>query len=143
VTMLIWLVVLLMSAGTLAFVLSPLFRFGKGSARPTTALLAAHHRVTALSKTEGVDDLSELELRRENLYTRLRDMRYDLETGKLAKTDYVIDRQQLIHQAAAILARMDALRSSERLGTTDAEIEQAIMGLRRIGSYGAEEKLAE
>ena len=65
---------------------------------------------------------------RTTLYTAIRDLDFEHETGKLAAQDHALQRAVLVEQGVAILKKLDA---AEAALPADHSLEAAISALRR------------
>ena len=65
-------------------------------------------------------DLQQLDLQREQSYSALLDLDEDYEVGKISNKDYQMLRQELLHETAGILNRIDT--PSEK--SLDDEIQE-------------------
>lgn len=93
--------------------------------------------------------MEDLLARREAIYTTIRELDFDFETGKLTEEDYRAQREAWVEQGVLVLKELDALRESgayvpvsepgvsvPRVGVSggadlDAQIEAAIAARRR------------
>jgi len=67
-------------------------------------------------------------LQKDTLYTAIRDLAFDFQTGKMDQQDYVELRQQLEGEAVQVLRLLDA---SDPGAALDAALEQHIARLRQ------------
>lgn len=109
----------LLILGAFVFVLGPLFSQKNG-------------RWWRLEAGQAALTLDELVTRRDALYTALKDVEFDQETGKLANEDYQIVRARYMAEAARVLQQLDRL-TPEAEAALDAEIESAVAQLRSNG----------
>ena len=77
---------------------------------------------------EDVDDAERLVLQKEMLYSAIRDLDFDFQTGKVDQKDYAELRQQLEKEAVQLLRQLDA---ADPLVALDYEIEHQVLALRR------------
>jgi hypothetical protein len=105
-------VILLMAVGVVVFVGEPLVR----RARQPGYVPSGDH------------ELEQLGLQKETLYTAIRDLDFDFQTGKVDQKDYTELRQQLEGEAVHILRRIDA---ADPLAGLDQDLERQIIALRR------------
>ena len=77
---------------------------------------------------EGDNETERLLLQKEMLYGAIRDLDFDLQTGKVDQKDYAELRQQLEREAVQILRQLDA---ADPLVALDHEIEHQVLALRR------------
>lgn len=80
-------------------------------------------------------ELESLRLYKETLYTAIRDLDFDFQTGKVERRDYEPLRRQLESEALHVLRQLDALDPLARL---EQELEQRIAQLRRQRPAGEE-----
>lgn len=105
-------VILFVAVGLAVFVVSPLFRQQSGT----------------VSRSPEEDELEQLTLHKETLYTAIRDLDFDFQTDKVDDRDYRELRHHLETEAIELLRRMDAV---DPLGRLDDEIEREILAIRR------------
>jgi hypothetical protein len=106
------LVILLMAAGAVIFIGEPLVR-----------------RQPLLGPVRDMDyELERLSLHKETLYTAIRDLDFDFQTGKVDHKDYAILRQHLEAEALQVLRQIDTV---DPLATLDNELERQILALRQ------------
>lgn len=67
--------------------------------------------------------VQQLAQEREAVLQALRDLEFDYQTGKIAQSDYLVQREALLQRGAQLLRRLEAER--------DAAIEAAIRDVRR------------
>jgi hypothetical protein len=77
-------------------------------------------------------------LQKDTLYTAIRDLVFDFQTGKVDQQDYVEVRQQLEREAVQVLRLLD---TSDRGTALEAALEQHIARLRQRPREGAPESL--
>lgn len=118
---------LLLVGGALAFVLWPL----QGPcARGLSEVSMGGRRADAWEgDAESLLTRAALLVRREALYTALRDAEFDHAMGKLATEDYQALHRQLTLEAAQVLRQLDHLTPNPE-AVYDQEIEQAVLRLR-------------
>jgi hypothetical protein len=76
-------------------------------------------------------------LQKDTLYTAIRDLEFDFQTGKVDQKDYVELRQQLEREAIHVLRLLDALDPCTAL---DAALEQHALLRQRPTAIAREEK---
>ncbi len=85
------------------------------------------------------DDRTEvLLLQKETVYTALRDLEFDFQTGKVDMQDYTALRQQLEGDALGVLRQIDSL---DPLAQLDQEIEQYVTAIRSTRRAVGEQSL--
>lgn len=106
-------------------------------------LSAGREKAAAASKLNG--ELERLQMERETVYSTIRDLDFDFETGKLTEEDYHQQREQWVDRGVDVLKALDTLqqatgdvvfeRADEPEGSDnddlDAQIEAAIAARRR------------
>lgn len=133
-------VIVLMIAGTLWWVLKP--------------ILGAQTDIEAAERADSLT-LSELEMKRDAIYSAIKDLELDFESGKIAEQDFQQGRLKFLQQVAAIIkqietlsgdfesrleAQVDALLASDNTVTEDlrhtarAEIEAQMAVLDTVTS---------
>ena len=88
-------VILFVAVGLAVFVVSPLFRQQSGT----------------VSRSPEEDELEQLTLHKETLYTAIRDLDFDFQTDKVDDRDYRELRHHLETEAIELLRRMDEVGS--------------------------------
>ena len=73
-------------------------------------------------------------LQKDTLYTAIRDVAFDFQTGKVDQQDYVALRQQLESEAVQVLRLLD---TSDAGAALEAALEQHIARLRQRPTEGA------
>jgi hypothetical protein len=106
------LVILLMAVGLVVFLSEPLVRRPSG------------HGMSD-DETREVERLS---LQKETLYTAIRDLDFDFQTGKVDDQDYAELRHRLEGEALQILQQIDSV---DPLATLDRDLESQILMLRQ------------
>jgi hypothetical protein len=106
------LVILLMAAGTVIFIGEPLVR-----RRPLPGLVR-----------DTDHELERLSLHKETLYTAIRDLDFDFQTGKVDHKDYTLLRQHLETEALQVLRQID---NADPLAGLDRELERQILAIRQ------------
>ncbi len=88
------------------------------------------------SPAVGVIDAQTLDARRESLYTQIKELDLDHETGKVNQEDYVRLRADLVAQAAAVLKQIDNMTPSPAPATpaTQDDLEALIAARRKARS---------
>lgn len=66
---------------------------------------------------EQEDIVQQLEFKKEETYSTIRDLEFDLKMGKLSEEDFQILKQQYMEEAVGYLKELDQLKSSEPIGT--------------------------
>ena len=109
-------IIFLMAVGTVVFVGEPLVRrvFYPASASE--------------SAPESEQALERLSLQKETLYTAIRDLEFDFQTGKVDRKDYTELRQRFEEEAIQLLRQIDAV---DPLIELDNELEHQIHALRQ------------
>lgn len=74
-------------------------------------------------------DSETLLLQKETLYTAIRDLEFDFQTGKVDAKDYTELRQQLEGEAIQLLRQIDHI---DPLASLERDIEQHVLALRRV-----------
>jgi len=69
--------------------------------------------------------------RRDAIYALIRELDADHQTGKINDEDYQALRQRYVTEGVAVLKQMDAMPSQDGRGALEAEIEAAVLALRR------------
>ena len=105
-------VILLMAVGTVVFVGEPLLR------------RAAHPPFAG----ENDQETERLSLQKETLYTAIRDLDFDFQTGKVDQRDYAELRQYLEGEALQLIRQLDAV---DPIAEIDKELERQIYVLRQ------------
>lgn len=105
-------VILLIAVGTVVFVGEPLVR------------QVSHSPLTGDSGPE----MERLSLQKETLYTAIRDLDFDFQTGKVDQKDYAELRQHLEGEALQLLRQLGAV---DPLAELDTELERQIYVLRQ------------
>ena len=116
-TIIPFVLIALLIVGTLAYVFRPLFEARDLDSRSRPGMDAAGLSV------------DELNIRRDAIYSALKDAEFDRETGKLAEEDYQMVRARYMAEAAQVLRQLDSL-APEAEAALDAEIERAVAELR-------------
>ncbi len=81
--------------------------------------------------TDDENPLKELYEQREAIYTAIRELDFDYQTGKIAEEDYKPLRDQYVAQGVEILKRIDELTGGDGRAALEAEIERQVAALRR------------
>jgi hypothetical protein len=76
-------------------------------------------------------ELERLALQKETLYTAIRDLDFDYQTGKVDQGDYAELRQHLEGEALQVLRRLDEV---DPLAGLDDELERQILAVRQSRS---------
>lgn len=105
-------VILLMAIGFVVFV-------GEPFVRRTAAYWLTH---------DEQPEVEILSLQKETLYTAIRDLDFDFQTGKMDKTDYTELRGRLEGEALQVLRSLDDV---DPLAALDKDLERQILDLRR------------
>lgn len=105
-------VMILVAAGLVIFIGEPLVR----------------QQAAALPDSAQVQDVEQLSLHKETLYTAIRDLDFDYQTGKVDQQDYINLRQQLEDEAIQALRALDDV---DPLAVLDDALERQIVALRR------------
>ena len=89
--------------------------------------------------TGGAVDAQTLEARRESLYTQIKELDLDHETGKVNQEDYARLRADLVAQAAAVLKQIDNMTQSPAPAAPSAQddLEVLIAARRKTRSTPA------
>ena len=106
------LIVMFVAVGLAFFVASPLMR----------------QRLDDSNEGEPTRELEQLVLHKETVYTAIRDLDFDFQTGKVDDDDYRALRCQLEDEAVDVLRRIDVV---DPLATLDDEIECQILAIRQ------------
>ena len=109
-------VIFLVAVGTVIFVGEPLVR------------RAFHPAFADESEPESEQALERLSLQKETLYTAIRDLDFDFQTGKMDQKDYTELRQHFEGEAIQLLRQIDAV---DPLIELDNELERQIHALRQ------------
>ena len=80
------------------------------------------------SEGEARRELEQLLLHKETVYTAIRDLDFDFQTGKVDDEDYKALRRHLEDEAVDILRRIDTV---DPLAILDDEIERQILAIRQ------------
>src|SRR5215510_6984657 len=108
------------------------------SAAGFVGALFMHRQRPCREEDASVSSSAGLLLQKDTLYTAIRDLEFDLQTGKVDQKDYAELRQQLEREAVHVLRLLDALDPCTAL---DAALEQQIALLRqRPTAIAREEK---
>ena len=84
------------------------------------------------AQTGGAVDAQTLEARRESLYTQIKELDLDHETGKVNQEDYARVRADLVAQAAAVLKQIDTMTPSPAPAAPSAQDDvEALIAARR------------
>ena len=78
-------------------------------------------------ESETTLELEQLSLQKETIYTAIRDLDFDFQTGKVDTNDYGELRRHLEEEAVQLLRRIDEV---DPLAGLDDEIERQILALR-------------
>ncbi|MDH5478411.1 MAG: zinc ribbon domain-containing protein [Nitrospinota bacterium] len=70
------------------------------------------------------NDLSDLLYRKEALYTALKDLEFDMRTGKIDQEDYDVMKKSLEAEAIGILGMIDATAKGENPGSDEKKSEK-------------------
>ncbi len=89
-----------------------------------------------------VNPLKELYEQREAIYTAIRELDFDYQTGKIAEEDYRPLRDRYVAQGVEVLKRIDALTGGDGRAALEAEIERQVAALRRQRGRPAGEPIA-
>ena len=81
----------------------------------------------AVADAQG-DVIERLTLQKETLYTAIRDLDFDLQTGKVDADDHAVLRRQMEEEAADILRQLDL---ADPLADLDLVAEQQILAYRQ------------
>lgn len=111
-------VIVVMAVGLVVWVGEPLVR--RGRMRETKA------------DAQG-DTIERLNLQKETLYTAIRDLDFDYQTGKVAPEDHAVLRRQMETEAADILRQLDL---ADPLADLDLVAEQQILAYRQKEDAG-------
>lgn len=106
-------VIVVMAIGLVVWVAEPLVR--RGRLRETTA------------DAQG-DVIERLTLQKETLYTAIRDLDFDHQTGKVDAEDHAVLRRQMEAEAADVLRQLDL---ADPLADLDLVAEQHILAYRQ------------
>lgn len=118
-----WLIVLFVAIGLAFFVGSPFVR----------------QRLDDSREGEATRELEQLMLHKETVYTAIRDLDFDFQTGKVDDDDYRAVRRQLEDEAVDVLRRIDVV---DPLAVLDDEIERQILVIRQQQNANLDPKLA-
>jgi hypothetical protein len=92
------------------------------------------------SREDGTTrELEQLVLHKETVYTAIRDLDFDFQTGKVDDDDYSALRRHLEDEAVDILRRIDVV---DPLATLDDEIERQILVIRQQQNANLDPTLA-
>jgi hypothetical protein len=69
--------------------------------------------------------------RRDAIYALIRELDADHQTGKINDEDYQALRQRYVTEGVAVLKQLDAIPSRDGRSALEAEIEAAVLALRR------------
>lgn len=117
------LIVLFVAIGLAFFVGSPLLR----------------QRLDDRREGEATRELEQLVLHKETVYTAIRDLDFDFQTGKVDDADYRALRRQLEDEAVDVLRHIDVV---DPLATLDDEIERQILVIRQQQNANLDARLA-
>ena len=106
---------LLMTTGIVIYIAEPLVRRSLGES-------------LRLPRNQAAEQLT---LQKDTLYTAIRDLDFDYQTGKVDERDYTDLRQRLEGEAIETLQALDAV---DPLAALDHDLEQQISRLRRSAS---------
>jgi hypothetical protein len=109
-------IIFLMAIGTVVFVGEPLVR------------RAFHPAFAGESAPEREQALERLSFQKETLYTAIRDLDFDFQTGKVDQKDYTELRQHFEGEAIQLLRQIDAV---DPLIELDKELERQIHALHQ------------
>lgn len=107
------LVIVVMAVGLVVWIAEPLVR--RGRLRET------------VSDAQG-DVIERLTLQKETLYTAIRDLDFDYQTGKVDAADHAVLRRQMEAEAADVLRQLDL---ADPLADLDLIAEQQILAYRQ------------
>ncbi len=127
----------LLVAGTLTFVLLPLWRPSHLPAGP----LRWSSRTNTSCEVSHLSERLELIARRDALYAAIKEAEFDHDMGKLDEADYQTLRSRATHEAAQVLRRLDRLEP-EAEAAFDHEIEQAVARVRTSAANSAGPRLS-
>lgn len=116
--------VFLLVALSLWFIMRPLFRAAGETVR----------------EGEDAPNRAGLLLRRDALYSQLRDVEFDYETGKLSGEDHALAREKLMLEAADVLRALDAVGGGECEDEDAVEREVRRAGAGEIGAKSLRER---
>ena len=102
--------------GVAAYVARPLFE------RPTNG---------RREQADTASTRAQLITRRDAIYALIRELDADHQTGKINDEDYQALRQRYVTEGVAVLRQLDAVPSHDGRGALEAEIEAAVLALRR------------
>ena len=106
-------VIVIMAVGLVAWVGEPLVR---------------GRRVRDAAEDTRSDSIERLRLQKETIYTAIRDLDFDHQTGKVEAEDHAVLRRQMEEEAAAVLRDLDLADPSADI---DFAAEQHILAYRR------------
>ena len=106
-------VIIIMALGLVVWVGEPLVRRG---------------RLREAAVDAQGDVIERLTLQKETLYTAIRDLDFDLQTGKVDADDHAVLRRQMEEEAADILRQLDL---ADPLADLDLVAEQQILAYRQ------------
>jgi hypothetical protein len=89
------------------------------------------HVAPPRSTDEVGQDLEQLSVQKEMLYTAIHDLDFDFQTGKVDHEDYAALRQRLEAQAIEILRQIDHI---DPLAELDSDLERQILAFRQPSS---------
>jgi len=90
--------------------------------------LVRRRRVPDAAEDARRDAIERLVLQRETLYTAIRDLDFDHQTGKVDGEDHAVLRRQMEEEAAAVLRDLDLADPSSDI---DFAVEQHILAYRQ------------
>lgn len=100
------------------------------------APLIRRNRVEISSASEIENRLRELNLKKEGVYTTIKELEFDLSMGKLSKEDFETLRGQYTHDALGYMEKIDRIRAGREEEGSDSEkrlldqVEREISSLR-------------
>lgn len=106
-------------------------------------------RATARQGTEGLENnppdpvierLKTLQVRKESLYSAIRDIDFDFGLGKLSKEDFEELRLKYRIEASSVLKEIDNISENSGLNTLERQIEDEIKESRGIKNLPAHEE---
>jgi len=90
--------------------------------------LVRRHRTRETAADAQGDAIERLTLQKETLYTAIRDLDFDHQTGKVDAEDHAVLRRQMEEEAADILRQLDL---ADPLSDLDLAAEQQILAYRQ------------
>jgi hypothetical protein len=93
------------------------------------------------SEPTSEDSLRDLNIKKEEIYSAIKEMEFDHKMGKLSQEDYLNLKEKYKTRAIGSLKRMDELEGKKDFSRyIEDEIEKEVLAIRRDGPKGTSKK---